>query len=57
MFQEFPKALYKSLEDYVVVKDKAEEDEKRKEGFASLNEPVKTRKPRKAKDDNSTPDN
>lgn len=54
MYQEYPKALYKSLDDYVVVKDKADEDDKRKQGFASLNE--KTRKPRKAKDDHSTPD-
>jgi hypothetical protein len=52
MFQEYPKALYKSLEDYVVVKDKAEEDEKREQGFASLNEPLKRK--RKTKDDNST---
>jgi hypothetical protein len=48
MFQEFPKVLYKSPDDYVVVKDKEQQDAAGVEGYKPLGEPepVKTRKPR-----------
>ena len=54
MFIEYPKSLYRgSVDDHVIVKDKAQEDDKRADGYVMYvelsAEPVKTRKPRKEK--------
>lgn len=57
MFIEYPKSLYRgSVDDHVIVKDKASEEEQRAQGYtmyaeltAAPVEPVKTRKPRKEK--------
>ena len=55
-YQHYPLALYKG-EELLIVKDKAEEDAGRAEGYRMLSEPEPVkRKTRKAKDDNSNTD-
>lgn len=56
MYQEFPKVLYRA-DEHKIVFDAEEEKQVAALGYTlTQGEPVKTRKPRKAKDDHSTPD-
>ena len=55
MFIEYPKSLYRgSVDDHVIVKDKAEEDEQREHGYSMYAElsqeaPAKVQRKRKEK--------